>query len=240
MQTEEYAKMRALEDHYWWFVSRRKMALKLLAQYAPKSVDVLDLGCGTGALMSRLEQTMKPVGLDYSVLAVEFCKERGLHDLIQGDAEKLPFQNDSFDAVVSLDTLEHVEHDDLAMKEIFRILRPGGVLVMNVPAYKWLWGPHDVALMHFRRYTRGSAVRLLERSGFKLESSSYSVFFLFPIVLLIRALDKTRHGPAKVRLPSVPSPINAALAILQDIETAILTRVPLPWGSSVVAVARKV
>ena len=239
MQTDEYAKMRALEDHYWWFVSRRKMALALLKRFAPDSKSVLDLGCGTGAMMGELELDRRAVGIDFSEHAVAFCKERGLRDIVHGNAESLPFTDACFDAVVSLDTLEHVPNDVKAVAEAARALKSGGVLVMNVPAFRWLWGPHDVALMHQRRYTVGDVKRLLESAGLQVELVSYSVFFLFPIVVVIRALDKTKTGPPRVKLPSVPGPINRALAILQDAEARLLMTIRLPWGSSVVAVARK-
>lgn len=232
--------MRALEDHYWWFVSRRRMASALLSRYAPQARDVLDLGCGTGAMMGELERHCQPVGLDFSEHAVAFCQERGLSSIVQGNAERLPFEGSVFDAVVSLDTLEHVPDDVAAIAEITRTLRPGGILVMNVPAYRWLWGPHDIALMHQRRYTARDVRTLLRGAGLKVETVSYSVFLLFPVVMVIRAIDKLRKGPARVKLPTVPGPINRALTILQDIETWLLTKVPLPWGSSVVAVGRKV
>jgi len=201
---------------------------------------VLDLGCGTGAFLGELSQAVNPVGLDFSEHAVAFCRQRGLESIVQGDAQKIPFQNGVFDAVVSLDTLEHVPDDVTATKELARTLKPGGVLVMNVPAYKGLWGPHDVALMHHRRYTKKQVRKLLENAGLRVEKCSYSVFFLFPVVLVLRILEKARRGPAEVRLPSVPGPVNRALVILQDIETRLVLGVSLPWGSSVVAVARKV
>ena len=125
------------------------------------------------------------------------------------------------------------------MGEIARALKPGGVLILNVPAFKWLWGPHDVALMHHRRYTKRQISDLLKRHGFKLEKLSYSVFLLFPVVVLIRVLDKFRWGPAKVSLPNVSGRFNSFLVKLQDMETRWIMARSLPWGSSVVAVARK-
>ena len=145
----------------------------------------------------------------------------------------------TIDAVVTLDTLEHVEHDDEAVGEIARALKPGGLLILNVPAFKWLWGPHDVALMHHRRYTKRQIKDLLERHGFKLLKLSYSVFLLFPVVILIRGLDKFRWGPAKVSLPKVFGGFNSFLVKLQDMEARWIMGGSLPWGSSVVAVARK-
>lgn len=232
--------MRALEDHYWWFVSRRRLARMLLDHWAPAVRSVLDLGCGTGAFLQELSETKEPVGVDFSAHAVEFCRERGLRLLTQADAEALPFASASFGAVVSLDTLEHVHGDVRAVTEVARVLEPGGVFIVNVPAYRWLWGPHDEALMHHRRYTRRQVRDLLETAGLKVECASYSVFFLFLTVVVIRALDKFRRGPATVRLPKVPDWANRCLVILQDIEARLILTVPLPWGSSVVAVARKV
>ena len=239
MNADEYPKMRQAEDHYWWFVSRRRLALSLLDRYAKDAQDVLDVGSGTGALLSELQQQRRAVGIDFSPLAVAFCRERSLESLVVADASRLPFQEASFDAVVSLDTLEHVEDDTGAVECIARSLKPGGRLVLNVPAFRWLWGPHDVALMHHRRYTKRQVRALLEGAGLTVEKLSYSVFLLFPIVVLIRLADKFKRGPAKVSLPQVSSLSNRFLVKLQDMEARWIAAGSLPWGSSVVAVARK-
>ncbi|MBS1713124.1 MAG: class I SAM-dependent methyltransferase [Armatimonadetes bacterium] len=231
--------MRALEDRYWWFVSRRALARRLLDQAAPHCQDVLDLGCGTGALLSELGTTKTAFGLDFSEHAVGFCRQRGLPRLVKGDAERLPFGDGSFDAVVSLDTFEHLERDKVAMAEAFRVLRPGGTIVLNVPAFRWLWGPHDVALMHFRRYTRNEVRELLASTGFECQVVSYSVFLLFPVVVCIRALERLRRGRAEVRLPQVGAPLNGVLTSLMQAEGRWIGPTSLPWGSSVVAVGRK-
>lgn len=238
MQTDEYRKMRELEDHYWWFVARRNLALDLVSRYALPG-RILDVGCGTGAVMERLQARSWTVGVDFSRDALAYSSERGLRNLSLGDAQKLPFRDAVFDTVVSLDTVEHVPDDGLALAEIYRVLRPGGVFVMNVPAFQWLWGPHDVALMHFRRYTVSEARRKLVSAGFTCEKLTYSVFFLFPVVVLRRMLEKTHRGPAEVRLPTVSSGANQALQRLMEFEGRVAQRGRLPWGSSVVAVARK-
>jgi SAM-dependent methyltransferase len=239
MNIDEYAKMRQAEDQYWWFVSRRRLALALLDRYAPQAADVLDVGSGTGALLTELQESKRAAGLDFSPLAIGFCRERGLTNLLVGNAERLPFRRASFDAVVSLDTLEHVPDHESAVAGIARSLRPGGVLVLNVPAFRWLWGPHDVALMHHRRYTKRQVRDLLSSHGLKLEKLSYSVFLLFPFVVLLRFLDKFKWGPPKVSLPSVSAPTNRFLVKLQDMEARWILAGSLPWGSSVVAVAKK-
>ncbi|MGD9727773.1 MAG: class I SAM-dependent methyltransferase [Nitrospiraceae bacterium] len=227
--------MRAVEDRYWWYVSRRALARTLLTAFLAPGGPLLDLGCGTGAFLS--EWGDRAVGLDFSPEALECCHGRGLTHLVRADAMQIPFRTASFASVVALDSIEHVTDDLAAAREAARVLKPGGVLVINVPAFKWLWGPHDVALHHCRRYTAGQVRLLLEEAGLEVRYLSYSVFLLFPAVLLVRVLDKLRRGPAKVRLPEVGNVTNRALVRLMAMESRLSLRIPLPLGSSIAAVA---
>lgn len=242
MHSEEYDRMYRLEDAYWWFVGRRRLAIGLLKKFlkskGPKP-EILDLGCGTGVIATELSRWSDTIGLDFSEKALAYCQSRGLTKLIQARGENLPLESNTVDGVLALDIFEHIEDDVAAFRESFRVLRPGGILVLSVPAFKALWGPHDVALMHFRRYRRPEVVERLRSVGFRIDRASYSVFFLFPIVVLIRILEKMKRGEAKASLPATPGWLNRALIGLQNVEANLIASTALPWGSSVIAVARK-
>jgi len=237
---DEYSQMRKLEDDYWWFVARRELAINLLKlPLLNTSAKGLDLGCGTGALLTHLQRNHEVFGLDISPEAIGFCEDRGLKNLFLGSAEALPFEPNTFDFVVTLDTLEHVENDLVALKEIERVLKPGGIALINVPAFAWLWGPHDVALHHHRRYTRSQLRQNCTAHGLKVEKISYSVFFLFPVVVLRRISERLYRGPAKVRMPVVRPGSNKFLIKLMRFESKIARKFGLPWGSSLFCIVRK-
>jgi SAM-dependent methyltransferase len=239
MNPDEYTRMFELEDRYWWFVGRRRIALALLDRFGGTGDQFLDLGCGTGVVLKELEKRGRPVGLDMSPLALAFCQRRGLARLVRGDATQMPLTTDWCTAIVALDVFEHIDNDRRAFDEAFRTLAPGGILVMSVPAFQFLWGPHDVALMHFRRYTRKDLRERLTAAGFQLERVSYSVFWLFPIVVIVRFFEKRKKGPAKASLAPLPKWVNAFLIAVQTLEATMISRFSLPWGSSLIAVARK-
>jgi SAM-dependent methyltransferase len=245
MNPEEYARMHQFEDWYWWFVARREAALQFARDHRPCDgpARVLDAGCGTGALLSRLgkERNTTVYGIDLAREALAFSRGRGRRGLVQADLTALPFRSDSFDIVTALDVVEHVADDVAALAEIRRVLRPGGVLVMSVPAYPFLWSSHDEALHHRRRYTAGSLAPRLKAAGLATARLTYLLSFLFPVIALFRLADRLRPRvrPARAHLVPVPTAVNRLLIALQRAELFLARRLTLPFGVSLFCVASK-
>jgi ubiquinone/menaquinone biosynthesis C-methylase UbiE len=248
MNRDEYERMYRLEDTYWWFVARRRLAASLFAEvtYGIERPLLLDLGCGTGALLDDLAHAATVVGADFSPDALAFCRARSeasgsRHRLARADARALPFATDAFDCVTALDIIEHLDRDRDALGEIRRVLRPGGHLLATVPAFMSLWSSHDEALHHQRRYVAPQFRALVESVGLTVLKVSYVVTSLFPIVWLLRRWDRLaqRSAPAEAHIVPVSRPVNAALVALSDWEARLLRRWNLPVGLTVVLIARK-
>ena len=245
MRREQLQEMRELEDHYWWFVGRRRMVRDLVVRHMAgrESLRVLDAGCGTGGTLTALEGVGELWGCDISTDALDMCRLRGLDKLVQASVEALDFDDANFDVVISCDVLEHVKDDTGAMREMARVLRPGGICVLTLPAYMWLWSEHDEALGHFRRYVGGEVRRLVEGAGLRVEKFSGAVTLVLPMIVLYRVFKRLtrrrRDDKAQTSLVQLPEWINRFFIRLLDLENLLMRRLRLPWGASVVVVARK-
>jgi SAM-dependent methyltransferase len=241
MNSVEYARMRDAEERQWWYVGMRALSLALLRPALPAAtVTSLDAGCGTGANLERLATLGPAFGIDLSAEALAFCRERGVR-VARGSILALPFRASSVDVVTSFDVLYHrwVEDDRQAAAELARVLRPGGLLLVRVPALMLLWGAHDEAVHSRHRYTRGELETLLRGAGLELVRSSYANFFLFPLLLARRTLDRLsgRHGSD---VGFLPAPLEWLFRSLLELEARLVARgVSLPVGASVFALARK-
>lgn len=243
MNLEEYEVMYRQERDYWWFLSRSEL-LHFYMQHLvplPKDAKILDLGCGTGANLEILSQYGQGIGADFSETALAFCRKRALPRLVQGDGMALPIATDSLDLIAAMDSLEHIPRDNAALAEMFRILKPGGTLLVTVPAFGFLWSEHDEALQHLRRYTAAELADKLRLAGFKLGKTTYVMFFLFFPVLVIRFLQNlTKAGThPKTAISHIPGPIASLLMLLNRIEMTLLHWMNLPFGVTVVALATK-
>jgi ubiquinone/menaquinone biosynthesis C-methylase UbiE len=241
MNSEEYERMYRLEDTYWWFVGRHHLVLTFLRQkYRGRSdLRILDIGCGTGAMSQKLSPYGEVVSADFSPLALDFSKRRGLTELCAADAMRLPFRDRSFDVIVALDILEHLPDDQAALAEFQRVLKPGGRVIATVPAYRSLWSGHDVALMHFRRYVSREVKERFVRARLKIEKLSYAMTLLYPVVWLVRKLTSLRKSEPKASLMAVPAFANRLLVGLLAGENAVIRNFSLPFGVSVFCMAER-
>jgi SAM-dependent methyltransferase len=241
MNSEEYGIMRSLEDTYWWYVALRKEVSERVAGWTPQQ-GILDAGCGSGGMLARLREDFPAAvltGLDSSPIAVRQTRERGIADtVVEGSVNAMPWPDRSFDVVISLDVLVHAMVDEsAALHEFRRVLRPGGMLLLNLAAFDCFAGSHDLAVHGVRRYTVEKVGRLAAQAGFRIVSSTYWNFLLSPFILA-RRLASRHSGRTDSDLKPLPLAVNAALRSLTSFELWIGRSVPLPFGSSLLIVLK--
>lgn len=243
MNINEYAEMYKLESFYWWFVARRRLLESLVQGIARefKRPIILDVGCGTGINFSVLAKYGDTFSSDASEEALSFSKGRGIDGLVRSHVEALPFLGSTFDIVTVLDVLEHVDDDLRGLDELLRVSREGGVLVITVPAYGFLWSEHDEALHHRRRYSASELRNKLTNAGFAVERITYYITFLFFPILFMRFAQsvskKSIH--AKTSHVILPGWLNSLLIAILGFERLLLRWMNFPFGVSIVCLARK-
>jgi SAM-dependent methyltransferase len=232
-----------VEDRHWWFLARREIVCAVAQRVLPVGSSVLDLGCGTGFVLERLQERYCAHGLDISPLALDLCRKRGLSQVWLGSSEDLSAVDGSrFQGVFLLDVLEHLDDDTEALRQISEVLAPGGSVIITVPAFMFLWSRHDEINQHRRRYTRRTLADLLHRSGFQIEQLSYFNSFLFPLAAAARVAGGLlgRYAPGGLGIP--PAPLNELLRRIFLAESSRLIRPNgargFPFGVSLLAVGR--
>jgi ubiquinone/menaquinone biosynthesis C-methylase UbiE len=246
MKTDEYAIMYRIEQTYWWFVGKRflvKNTFKRLFTKGSKQNEILDIGCGTGIILKLLKSFGNAYGMELSEKAIRFLKQRDLNLVVRSDASKcIPFKTNSFSAITCLDVLEHLEEDGNLIGEMFRICKPGGYVIVTVPALESLWSPHDVALHHKRRYTKQQLLRRVSQFNWKIVQSSYYNTTLFLPIMAIRKLktclysNKDTHSDFFIRLPAW---LNTTLSLLFVSEIYCLKFLNFPFGVSLLLILQK-
>lgn len=237
--------MARLEGWYWWFVGRRYIVRGLMRRYwrtLRACPLILDLGCGTGGNLPLLRSFGKVVAVDVTPFALRYARRHRPDALLSADACHLPFSEATFDLIAVLDVLEHLDDDRLALKEIARILRPGGCLIFTVPAFMSLWSVHDIALAHRRRYLLGDLREKILGAGFHIRHLSFALCPVFPAVFVFRKVQNLvmRHREPKTALIELPDPLNRLLISFLRAEALLLPYFPLPFGVSLVGIAEKV
>jgi SAM-dependent methyltransferase len=244
-----YGRFFAIEERYWWSVGTRRLFFALLDQLGlARDARVLDVGCGTGIMLLELAQRFDgAAGIDYSRLALDFCRRRGLQRLTRGDATRLPYASNGLDVVLALDVVEHLDDDAGCVAELARVCRPGGHVLVHVPAFPLLWSDKDVLNHHRRRYRRAGLRALIESAGLEVRHLTHFNSTVFPLaagMAVARGGGRAAAAPARGAaaldaLYALPAPVNAALTAMLDVEGALARRLPVPFGMSLVCLARK-
>ncbi|HUQ93275.1 MAG TPA: class I SAM-dependent methyltransferase [Bryobacteraceae bacterium] len=243
MEPQEYQTLFQLEETYWWYVARRRLVRDMLEDACGHRKDrlLLDIGCGTGANATVLSQFGTVLLLDASQAALNCCQARGLKNVMASNGEHIGLRSESLDVVTALDVLEHVDRDVDSMREILRVLKPGGMLLITVPAFGFLWSEHDEALHHRRRYTMGEMRNKLAASGFETVRATYFITSLFAPIVVMRVWQGIfkKNVQPKTSHVILPGWINRLIEGILEIERHICRRMNLPFGVSIVTVARK-
>ena len=242
------------EDRHAWFAGRtRAIQTYLDAELGPRPAEterlVLDLGAGAGNMAHHLAHYGRVIGIDNNPRPLAVAAQRAL-DVAQSLGDQLPFADDSFDVVALLDTVEHIPDELGVFNECRRVLKPGGLLIVTVPAFMWLWSYNDEINAHQRRYTAAELQQKLQISGLRIRRISYNNFFLFPLIAALRLLRPYKPDLAsphltgdatiyQVEMEPIPEPVNTVLHGVGWVEAVLLRRFRLPFGTSVLCIAEK-
>lgn len=242
MRLDEYQRMRDVEDSHWRYVALRGLVADALERHATMERErMIDLGCGTGAFLHAFGDD-KSMGFDRSHEALRLAQGRGCPRIVQGDLQALPFADESSGTLLCVDVLYHdgVAKPRAALLEMSRVLRPGGIAIVVVPAFKWLRGAHDDVVQGGRRFTPRELRSLMEDAGLDPVWLSCWLTLLLPMVWATRVASRWRSGPPKSDLEARPSDTaNKLLGWIMQVERRLLTRTSLPFGTSIICVARK-
>jgi SAM-dependent methyltransferase len=245
LQTEEYRAMFELEDRLWWYDGMRAVTAAILNKHLKKteSLRLLDVGCGTGYSLAWLRERLGAegcFGVDVSPLAAEFWRARGLDTGAVASVASLPFVSGAFDLVTCFDVIYQLNLDEArsAVREMRRVLKPGGLLFIREPAYEWVRGRHDIAVGTRHRYTLSELRKLLDSEGLTPRRVTYANTLLFGMATAHRLMSRLTGAEGSDVKP-VPEWINRGLAATLKLEARLLKRMTFPFGLSAIALAEK-
>ncbi|GAB4530226.1 MAG: class I SAM-dependent methyltransferase [Anaerolineae bacterium] len=240
------------EDRHWWFASRTRALLGMMDRVLPgRNLKLLDIGCGAGNMIHHLSRYGQVKGVEIDPRPVAVAHQRG-YDVDQGDATQgLAYEEASFDVVTALDVIEHNQDDLSILREMYRVLKPGGHAVITVPAFMWLWSHNDDINAHVRRYTARELRDRLEAIGFRVRRMTYNNFFVFPMAAALILARRNRGSQPElashhlsedeyqVEMEPASPPVNVVLTGVGWVEAQLLRWVSLPVGTSIIAIAEK-
>lgn len=239
MKKSEYEKMYLLENSHFWFVGKRYFIQAYLNIIKSRVDGILDLGCGTGGTTKFLQRYGKVTGVEKNPSAIFLAKKRGIK-IVKGDAEDLPYKKDSFDLITLFDVLYHkdVKNVEKAVKEVRKVLKPTGFLLITDSAFDILKSSHGVSVFEGRRFTLKNLEYILNKSGFEIIKSSYIFLSIFPLILFKRFfVDKLIKSESDLFRP--PEFVNLLLKLILKAEALLLNYLKLPLGSSLIILAKK-
>ena len=244
MKEHTYPIMFRVEQAHWWYTGRRKILAGFVEAICREVTDrrprILDVGCGTGANLLMLAEYGDAEGVDISEDALAFCRERGLDKVRLGAGEELPYEDATFDLVTAFDVVEHMDDDLAGLREMRRVLRPGGRVLLFVPTFMFLWGLQDDVSHHRRRYRLPELRRVLEEAGFEIERTTYANITFFLPILLMRKLMRLTGIRAESENTINVTALNGVLGRVLGAESSVLKVMNLPFGVSGLCVARSV
>lgn len=241
MDEQLYHRFFEIEKRHWWFVARQAIVEYLVAHrcHLFPGAKVLDVGCGTGSVLAGLSKQFEAYGTDTSPSAIEYCRKRGLKNAYVCTLQDFPHTELRLDLITMLDVIEHIDDDVQILHQAWNRLAPNGRILLTVPAYQFLWGPHDVANHHKRRYTRSLLKKVMDQSGFIVETVSYFNSILFPLALIRRGIGLLIAERQDEFMAIPPRPVNALLKSVFMMEKYVVRRASFPFGLSVLGIGRK-
>jgi SAM-dependent methyltransferase len=238
MERIVYDRMAELDELHWWYRARREVLRELIRRRIPLPADarILEVGCGTGHNLPMLGGFGRVDAIEVDAAAREIASRRLGHVVMDAPLPQLTgVPLNAFDLIAMLDVLEHIEEDEAALAALAERLKPGGRILITVPAFPWMWSAHDVVNHHKRRYTRRTLARVVSDAGLKLEMLSWFNSLLFPLAAAARLAGRvTGKQDSDDKLP--PAPVNRLFEALFGLERYAIGRVPFPPGVSLAAI----
>jgi len=239
-----FAPLAKLEDGHYWFEARKRAILYVLQKFKPSIDNFLEIGCGTGNILSAVSKAFPDadmVAADFFAEGLYFARQRVPDgNFFQFDARNIPFTA-GFEVIGAFDVIEHIEEDERVLEEFYRILKTDGILLLTVPQHRFLWSVADEYKEHVRRYSRQDLVSRVEEAGYKIRYINSFISLIFPMMLASRYVqNQAKERPDRLTELDVHPLLNKTISMILQMETVLLkTGMPFPFGGSLLLVAQK-
>lgn len=239
MEEQIYHDMIEMQEQHWWFRARREILFKILKEYIKnRNCSILEIGCGAGGNLPVLKNFGQVFAMEMDTFSIQYASRKyNLPVKLGWLPEKIPFDK-KFDFICMLDVLEHIEDDVSALESVIKMLAPGGMVFLTVPAHKWLFGSHDIMHNHFRRYSLAELRCKLNGCKIKTVRIFHFNFFLFPLLILSRILDNTLACKTPIGYSVPNSILNTIFYSIFRLEKCLVNKLNLPFGGSLFAIIK--